>query len=584
MKCMAFGVCLFSVCLFSAAVAAAPQTRPSGAQQPGPQQPGPQQPAPPPRPAPGPNAATVDRGTARVRVQVLTDAGTPIRDADIILSGPTLREGKSDQAGRFEFADLPAGSFTVSASRNGFAPQLDVSQVARAAPSIFTVADTQTVDRTIVLARGGVISGRVVDELGDPVVDGEIRIERYVFGWAGRRLTQQPTVTPGGWTTNDRGEYRVYGLPPGEFIISVRSRQFNAPVTMGAGGARERAEGWVPTYFPGTSRVAEAQPLRVGAGQQLTADFIAVPGRLLRISGTVRRTNGVPPVGYNVYLGVETSNSSQQLNGGAINADGSFTVSNVPPGDFVLRVRQPGIGSPEGEVASMRVSLSTQDLTGLQLTTRRGVTIRGRIEWEGMSPRPTATMRVSTRSTEWSPGPVGETTFTYIDPDSGTVRENDTFQLNGITGKVLFSLNAAAWAIKSVSYNSRDVISDGLDTTSFDENSRVVIVMTDRISNLSGTVRDTQGRPVLDYIVVVVPQQPMEGVAATRFTRTMRPDRDGAFALRGLPPGDYVATALASLEGGREWDPDVQKAVRSAGSRVAIGEGEAVTVNLELLR
>jgi len=569
---------LCGVCLLSATLSAAPQTAAPGPQQPGPTQPGPAQAGPPPQ-----NRAVPERATARIRGQVLSDAGTPIREADITLSGQQVREFRSDENGRFEFDRLPAGRYYLSASKAGFATP--VQTVAISSPLVsFPVADGEELVRTVTLARGGVIRGRVVDEFGEPVVDAEMRVERYVYGPGGRRLAQHSTIAPGGWITNDRGEYRVYSLQPGEFIVSVRSRQFGAPVTMGAAGAKERAEGWVPTYFPGTTRVGEAQILRVGAGQQITADFTAVPGRLLRVSGTVRRVNGAPPSGLNVYLGVETSNSSGQINGGAIAADGSFTVGNVPPGDFVLRIRQPGAGSPDGEVASMRISLSTEDVTGLQLTTRRGATIRGRVAWDGMSARPTGTLRVSTRSTEWSPGPVGESTFTYIDPDSGTVREDDTFQLNGITGKVLFSLGAAAWTIRSISYDGKDVTDTGLDTASFDENKRIEIVMTDRISDVSGTVRDTQRRPVMDFVVVLLSQQPMEGISAARFTRLLRSDRNGAFSLRALPPGDYVAAALETLESGREWDPAMQKAVRSAGQRFTIGEGQAQTLNLELLR
>ena len=143
--------------------------------------------------------------------------------------------------------------------------------------------------------------------------------------------------------------------------------------------------------------MSDARSVRVAAGQEVVADFVATTGRLLRVSGTVRNSRGAPPAGHNVFLGVQTSNSSGQINGGAIAADGSFSVGNVPPGDYTLRVRQQGGGTADGEVAWMPISLSTEDLTGVQLTTQRGVTLRGRVEWAGSAPRPTTTMRVSTR-------------------------------------------------------------------------------------------------------------------------------------------------------------------------------------------
>ena len=131
-----------------------------------------------------------------------------------------------------------------------------------------------------------------------------------------------------------------------------------------------------------------------------------MPGRLVRVAGTVTSATGRSVSGLNVFLGVQTSNSSGQINGGGIAADGTFSIGNAPPGDYVLRVSQQGGGAPGSEVASMPISVSTQDLTDLHLTTRPGATIRGGVQWEGGSPRPTSPMRVSTRSAYWSPGPL----------------------------------------------------------------------------------------------------------------------------------------------------------------------------------
>jgi hypothetical protein len=384
--------------------------------------------------------------------------------------------------------------------------------------------------------------------------------------------------------TNDLGEYRVYGLPPGEYIVSARSRQFGARVTMGAGGRRDRAEGLIPTFFPGTTNVAEAQIVRTAAGQEIVANFAAVSGRLLRVSGRVQSATGRSLDGVSVFLEVETSNSGQQINGGSVSADGSFNISNVPPGDFTLRVREQGTGSPSNEVAMLPITLSTTDLTDLQLTTRPGTTIRGRVEWDGASARPTSTRRVGTRLAEPRNGLLDESTFTYLDLERGTVRDDDSFELGGTVGRVLFQFGAPSWTMKAVTVDGRDITNTGVDAATLGGDKRIVIVMTDRLTDLTGTVQDSRRRAVADYVVVVLPQEPVPGAAASRFTRMLRPDTSGAFRAQNLPAGDYVAAAMPPLESGREWDPEIQKVVRGNGKRFTLADGETKTLSLEELR
>ena len=569
------GVWLLAAALLSNAQQAPTPGVPTGARQPGPAQP-----AAPPRPG----ADTPATGTARISGRVVSDAGAVVRGAEVRLSGDLVSQTETDDMGRYAFSELPAGRFFLNATKAGFATPI-FSTTSINLPVPFALADGQILDRTISLTRGGAITGQLVDEFGDPVAGAEMRVERYIHGPGGRYLAQHSAAVAASWTTNDLGEYRVFGLAPGEYLVSARTRQFGAPVTMGTGGARDRAEGLLPTYAPGTVRVTEAQAVRVLAGQAVPVDFTAVSGRLVRVAGTVSSATGRSRAGLNVFLGVETSYSSGQINGGGILGDGSFSIGNVPPGEYVLRVRQQGGGSPGSEVASMRISVATEDLLDLRLTTRPGATIRGRLQWDGGSPRPTTPMRVSTRSADWSPGPLaGESTITYLDLQNGTVREDDTFELGGIVGNILFNANAQPWSLKSVSIDGRDITHLGVDAASLEGNERVVIVMADRVTNVSGTAHDERRQPVSDYAVVVVPQQAITGMAATRFTRLLHPDESGRFEVRGLPAGEYVAAAVEALEPGREWDPDVQKAVRSTGRRFTLGDAETLVLNLELLR
>jgi hypothetical protein len=87
---------------------------------------------------------------------------------------------------------------------------------------------------------------------------------------------------------------------------------------------------------------------------------------------------------------------------------------------------------------------------------------------------------------------------------------------------------------------------------------------------------------VKDYVVIVHPAEEKEGMAATRYIRTARPDQNGGFRLRALPPGRYLAAAVEQLEQGREWDPEFVRRFRDAAKPVTLVEGQTLTLSLTL--
>jgi hypothetical protein len=573
---------LLVLALASPPTVASQQAPPS---RPGPVTPGP--PAPFPAPFPAPQAATAS-GTARISGRVArADTGTPLPGAQVMLSGAAVRTGSTGDDGGFAFTDLPAGRYFLQASLGGYiragAGALDVG-------SSFEVAEGQALDDVALpLWRGGVIVGRVTDELGEPVTGVEIRVERFEWGPAGRALTTFALglLAPLRLETNDLGEFRVFALPPGDYVVSGRLRGFGAPLTPGPGGD-DVAEGFLPTYYPGTSEIPEAQTVRVDPAQVVATDFALVPGRMGRVSGSVTRASGRSPAGLHVYLRVTTGNSSGRLDGGAVSADGSFGVGNVPPGAYELEVREPGGGSgPDNEVASLPITVGTADVSGVRLTARAGARITGRVEWEGSSDRPSTPFQI--RATPAEPGPgvmglIGAGTTTYLNPQNGTVGDDDTFLLDGITGTVLIRPSVRPpWTLKAVTVEGRDITDVGVDAHSLGGDRVVRIVLTDRITALTGSLPAARDQAEGTYSAVLLPEQPLDGANTARFTRAARLDRNGTFRLQGLPPGRYVAAAIADLEENGQWNPAIQDAVRRGGTRVTLDEGRPSTIELELL-
>ena len=110
----------------------------------------------------------------------------------------------------------------------------------------------------------------------------------------------------------------------------------------------------------------------------------------------------------------------------------------------------------------------------------------------------------------------------------------------------------------------------------------VRVVLTDRVTDLSGGVTNDRGQPVTEFVVVLQPAEELPPPALRRFLRTARPDQDGKFGLLGLPPAEYIATAVESLEQGGEWDPEYRLRLRDTGRRFSVKEGESIQLDLPL--
>ena len=109
------------------------------------------------------------------------------------------------------------------------------------------------------------------------------------------------------------------------------------------------------------------------------------------------------------------------------------------------------------------------------------------------------------------------------------------------------------------------------------------VVMTDKQTTLLGAVRNPSGAEVIDYTVVIFPETLRDGAVASRYTRVVRPDQQGRFQTRGLPPGDYLAAVVESIEQGAHWDPAFRKQMEPRAKRFRLTEGLTSTIELQLL-
>ncbi len=143
-------------------------------------------------------------------------------------------------------------------------------------------------------------------------------------------------------------------------------------------------------------------------------------------------------------------------------------------------------------------------------------------------------------------------------------------------------LQAPGWMLKSVNLDGRDVTDDALDLTGTDSVSGVIITLTDKVTTVSGQVRARDGQLIRNYVVVLLPRDPAEPVAASRWIHTSRPGANGRFEIPRVRPGRYMAAAIEWIEQGRQFAPEFQQLLRHGAREFTVGEGQTLTLDLAL--
>jgi len=423
----------------------------------------------------------------------------------------------------------------------------------------------------IALPQGGAITGTVLDEFLEPTENVTVRAMEL------RGDEDRPmAVGAASAETDDRGQYRLSGLVPGRYIVAtVAAKEPPDPRT---------GKGYAPAYYPGVAEIASARVIEVLEEQERQwIDFPREPVRVATISGTALNSRNDPVTDRVLLVASQRSGAVIAETQGADvkGTDGTFTIPNVPPGDYALQATSKGDGGQE--FGMQYVTVYSEDPPMVRVKTAAGIDVRGRLIEEGSPLVDPRSFGLTVLPVDWDQTSVLAGLVTL------TPAEDGTLSLDGVTGPRRFVLTAGPsnWYLKSIRIRGRDVTDEitGFPLTGFGFTRDLEVVVSNKGAVIEGDAMDAS-TPATDFSVVLFSSNPDHWFHNSRFLKSGRATRGGRFRIEGIADGDYFIAAVEGLDGtaGGAWqDRNFLQSLITGARRVRLREGDDRNLTLSLM-
>ena len=469
--------------------------------------------------------------------------GKPLKSARVVLNSedpetkPSIFAVSTDPDGRFVIKDVPPGQYVFFAMRDGFLTERFHPQNSQDDVPLSLKPGQAFTDILFRMRTPGVITGKVINDDGEPMDRILVRAlrkpnEDEVEEGRSEKLVLVPA---GGARTDDRGQYRIYGLKPGEYYVEAMQSFEPDRDDMGSGRNfwidQFIGNDYVPLYYPGVTQASQAETVSAKAGSEVEVDFSMQRVKTVEVAGRVLGPEG--PV-QSAWVRLEQSGPSYDDADRQTNSDekGAFRFKGVPPGDYTVSAYLRGDNHIYDEQGRQKVEVGSNNLESIIITLGDSLRVEGHVALEGGGSSPLDRFRVSLFS---------------VEPDgrfggSAEVNKDGSFELTSVAkgayGVGVWNL-AHEWYVKFARAGSTDVLEKGLQLGSSSDE-QIEITLSSGCAQLDGSVTDGD-KPIPGARVSII-RDP-----ENRYLRYWRSpavtDQNGRFSITGIPPGTYRLTA-----------------------------------------
>lgn len=526
-----------------------------------------------------------------------TEPARPLRRVIVTVNSTdqTVRKATvTDDNGRFAVTGLPAGRYYVSATKRGWVRAAYGAKTPDQGGALLTLTDAQRVTISLRLPRGAVITGVIVDDNGLSPTSTFVSAVRYSQFGGDRRLVPTGTTRS---STDERGQYRIYDLAPGDYYILV-SPSSGGPFRQGsdlhltsdvdvqeAMSAIQNAAGSpiadvpqrsvtvAPVFYPGVHNVAQAMPVSVRAGEERGGvDFVVPHVASVHVEGTVSGLDGIPANNAIVTL-VNTdrdtlSFGSDSVRSSRTDTKGRFSFTEVRPGSYVLSARS---AAPAGW-ALVDLDVQGEDIRGMSLAMQEAFTISGTVRFEGTANAPPFTNVWVSLTPE--PGALVISSSSNI--GGMTTKADGHFTITGVTpGR--YRLTAfipgprPTWMLRTSLLGGQEALDTFIDVRQ--EVADASVVFTDQLTEVSGHAGPNS-------TVILFSTNQTHWFQQSGRVRTTRAATDGSYTMPTVSPGEYFVTAVDDVQPGQWFDPAYLQGLTSNSTKITIAEGEKKTLDL----